>query len=611
MSARPHPFRVLATAALLGTAVGIPVLLAIQVSGCAQHSDVQAGDLETRLTHDGEGKAGLFFALDGGSVLYTNGVQVMTGSTQFRRVERVSVDGGEPTIIKADSSAFQTVGWFPDGKSFLLSAGQEDHLERIDLEGNLIETYPLENMVRVFGVEPDGVSFLVRMFNGSTYDLGVKSAEGVVTPILETDEWEVEVCNGPGRDEVTVSTFALPSDDTNRFQVFSRTTDELRDLPLSQSRVSGPCWSPDGGLLAYGAEGEAGMDLWLYDPSTDQETRLTSGAEDEVSPRWSPDGETLAFIKKTTFSNIWIADSETHEARQLTHGDVVDFEAWPSPDGSNVVFVRETREGGVSRLTLWLVTVGNGETREIPLHGYKLSHVGLRPSWSPDGAEVAISAVDDEGQVDIYRVGLDGAPPMQVTVGSGMEAFPSWSPDGRTILFTRIENGQSQVWSIPANGGITRQLSSRDGLNGWAVWAKDSDQFAYLSVPEGQGSQTWVTSLSRPKEQTLIAESGKIVVPVAWSDDTGEIILWREADEVVHLCAIKPDGSGERAIALQDKETNEGSAFRFKPGEEGYRNLCYDGDRYTFSRSRSVGDIYLLRVSDFVRRQQGSNPGAE
>ena len=60
---------------------------------------------------------------------------------------------------------------------------------------------------------------------------------------------------------------------------------------------------------------------------------------------------------------------------------------------------------------------------------------------------------------DIWSVPRAGGEAKRLTVGQGIEAAPSFSPDGKWVAFTGQYDGNTDVFVIPAEGGVPRRLT--------------------------------------------------------------------------------------------------------------------------------------------------------
>jgi tricorn protease len=60
---------------------------------------------------------------------------------------------------------------------------------------------------------------------------------------------------------------------------------------------------------------------------------------------------------------------------------------------------------------------------------------------------------------DLWTVGTAGGTAVRLTSNPGLELFGKFSPDGRAIAFTGQYGGDEQVYVIPADGGVPKQLT--------------------------------------------------------------------------------------------------------------------------------------------------------
>jgi len=94
---------------------------------------------------------------------------------------------------------------------------------------------------------------------------------------------------------------------------------------------------------------------------------------------------------------------------------------------------------------------------------------------------------------DLYSVAKTGGTARRITSGDGYEMFPRFSPDGKWIAFTGQYDGNTEVYLIPAEGGIPKRLtytatlgrddiSDRMGPNNIVMcWTPDGKKIIYRS----------------------------------------------------------------------------------------------------------------------------------
>ena len=93
---------------------------------------------------------------------------------------------------------------------------------------------------------------------------------------------------------------------------------------------------------------------------------------------------------------------------------------------------------------------------------------------------------------DIYTVSKTGGIARKLTNDDGYEMFARFSPDGKSIAFTGQYDGNTEVYLMPAQGGIPERLtytatlgrddiSDRMGPNNIVMCWKDNDSIVYRS----------------------------------------------------------------------------------------------------------------------------------
>jgi tricorn protease len=94
---------------------------------------------------------------------------------------------------------------------------------------------------------------------------------------------------------------------------------------------------------------------------------------------------------------------------------------------------------------------------------------------------------------DLYTTSLDGGLARRLTTHPGYEMFARFSPDGKTIAFTGQYDGNTEVFTIPAEGGVPKRITytatlSRDdvgdrmGPNNIVMgWTPDGKYILYRS----------------------------------------------------------------------------------------------------------------------------------
>lgn len=92
--------------------------------------------------------------------------------------------------------------------------------------------------------------------------------------------------------------------------------------------------------------------------------------------------------------------------------------------------------------------------------------------------------------------------------------FPAISPDGKTVAFSY----KGDIWTVPANGGQARQITTNPAYDAYPVWSPDSRQIAFASSREGS-MDIYVVGKDGGVPRRVTTDSGD-EYPMAWRTDS-------------------------------------------------------------------------------------------
>jgi len=225
-----------------------------------------------------------------------------------------------------------------------------------------------------------------------------------------------------------------------------------------------------------------------------------AAAQLNVGPTLSPDGRLLAFLSARTFFSIdlFIADARSGKIlRQLTstatdpHYSSIQFiysaGAW-AHDSTRIAIATIT----AGRPALAIFNATNGEKdREIPLPS--LDEV-FNPTWSPDGRTICFTGMT-RGLTDLYLYDLNSSSLHQLTHDPYADLMPAWSPDGKRIAFATdrftthldtLQVGDYRLALIDPETGVIEQVRAfTDGKNINPQWSPDGASLYFVSDRDG------------------------------------------------------------------------------------------------------------------------------
>ena len=180
---------------------------------------------------------------------------------------------------------------------------------------------------------------------------------------------------------------------------------------------------------------------------------------DRKAATWSPDGKQIAYTRReqgTSF--IYIASIDEKKEERVAIGN---SPAW-SPDGTEIAFLT----GWPERMQISLLNVNTLKQKVFFPKPIRPSWM-TTPVWSPSGDKIAFDWLHKVplGQFadteTIYVINRDGTGLQQVIPeGIGIESSPVWSPRGDELLYTQyIKGKQMQIFKVGLDGGEPVQLT--------------------------------------------------------------------------------------------------------------------------------------------------------
>ena len=195
----------------------------------------------------------------------------------------------------------------------------------------------------------------------------------------------------------------------------------------------------------------------LTDPwSEDWQDGLAPGdARGNTSPVPTPDGQAVLVRNVSTLTGesfILRIDLRTGEVRNLTNGTAGvlptdDADPAVSPDGHRVAFA--WTEGDRRGIYVMDATTGKAVTPTAA------SPAAGTPTWSPDGAHLAVVVTDADGRSRIQRIAGSGggsAVPLSAVIPA---LAPDYSPDGSQLVFLGPSGAVIGLYAVPADGGAS------------------------------------------------------------------------------------------------------------------------------------------------------------
>jgi DNA-binding winged helix-turn-helix (wHTH) protein/Tol biopolymer transport system component len=247
------------------------------------------------------------------------------------------------------------------------------------------------------------------------------------------------------------------------------------------------------------------------------------GADNVVSAA----GELLAFQQGVKKQNLAWFDRAGQRLASLSIPTML-FNPRVSPDESRLVATSSiTSDPG-----LWLASLAREEFA-------RLENDAIGPLWAPDGDTVAFSA---RGGFDLLVRAIDGAQPPRLLISDGaIKILNDWTPDGAELVYTRIEEaGGPDLWTASADDARTQPLLATPFNELQARISPDGRWLAYASDESGV-LEVYVQRYPELGEKRLVSVGGG--GQPQWRADQREL-FYLSADRAVMSVDVDPGAFG-------------------------------------------------------------------
>jgi len=289
--------------------------------------------------------------------------------------------------------------------------------------------------------------------------------------------------------------------------------------------VASPSLSPDGRQILYTRtwidqlNDKRESSVWIMNADGTRNRFLVKGSD----AKWSPDGTRISYIApgEPGGAQIWVrymdAEGATTQITRLTESP--DNVEW-SPDGKSLAFGMLVRQSEDMRIAMPTPPKGAKWT-EPPRVVTKVKYRADRQGFLENGLR------------QLFTVPADGGTPRQVTTGEWAANGTTWMPDGKRLLFTSLRTPdaeyawrESEIYAVDVASGAISALTKRKGPDNNPTPSPDGRYVAYAGYDSTDA--TWKDAIL----YVMDADGGNVRALTEKLDRSPAGMLW------------SPDGSG-------------------------------------------------------------------
>ncbi len=299
-------------------------------------------------------------------------------------------------------------------------------------------------------------------------------------------------------------------------------------------------------------------DIWVYDPATGKHTNLTNHAGEDRSPAVSPDNKTVYFLSERDGGSFNVY-SIPLASPQATPKVITNFKDHPvrflsiGENGKmaftfNGELYTMTPGGTPSPLT---INVTDDSIQE-PINVSVSSVDEAVPS--PDGKQLAFTS---RGEVFVTSTEFPSV--KQITHTPALERNLSWGKDGRTLYYSSLRSGKSNIYKASISRKDDPNFSNATLIDEVALFPDDGEERGYPAISPDGKKMAFVQDRNKLMLMDLSNKSVKAL-------DGGQIsnyrtggfpVFWAPDSRLLALEVMNPLHEPYGDITIVDTQTGE------------------------------------------------------
>ncbi len=277
-------------------------------------------------------------------------------------------------------------------------------------------------------------------------------------------------------------------------------------------------------------------EVWAVPTLGGTPVRVVEGSNLEPSP----DGKSLFYVNRQTgdIRQSPASGAGGHAIFNLKNLGVAGFHMLVLPDGADVLLtgLKPSSTKDISQIY------------KINVATHKVVNVGELPgtgfvNWGEPGKTLLFSR-DNNGIINLWEYNLETKASTQLTSGAGPDLLPMKDPSGSGIFFINgKQSGYLSVYDLHSKSttDIASELATQPTIS------PDGEHVMYITQPEPQINELWVSDMDG-NNRIKLASSPKGLGTGAWSENGSQLEYVDNSGDVDRHYLVNRDGSHLREL---------------------------------------------------------------
>ena len=220
--------------------------------------------------------------------------------------------------------------------------------------------------------------------------------------------------------------------------------------PDNLAGADGVVWTPDGRIVYTSVERE-NIDLWITNADGSGKKQLTVNTAADIYPAVSADGRYVVFeTNRAVGWSLWKMNLDGSNPTEILSNI---GRSYPkvTPDSRYIVYTNQI--SGNSQL--WKIPIEGGTPVQLT------NKLAYGHTVSPNGKFIAYFTRSPEfnAPLEIEIISIEGGAPLKSFTAPIDAGMLGWSLDSSALNYSQTQDGVSNIWSLPVDGGEPKQLT--------------------------------------------------------------------------------------------------------------------------------------------------------